>query len=121
MGNYRTQLKGLGCSELLANSLKSKAAEDGLPAKNVKRPKRGEANHIPDIPIRETPDNLEKERLSLLSEVKKRNNRAVVKAKMDKTFSLRRQDIVAKESPVEELMERWPALFTMDEASYFLN
>ncbi|KAK0153250.1 hypothetical protein N1851_005078 [Merluccius polli] len=78
----------------------SKAPEDGLPAKKVKRPKRGEANHIPDIPTGETPDKLENERLSLLTEVKKRDNRAVIKAKMDKTFSLRRQDIVAKESEI---------------------
>ncbi|KAJ3605702.1 hypothetical protein NHX12_027746 [Muraenolepis orangiensis] len=34
---------------------------------------------------------------------------------MDKTFSLRRQEIVDKESGVEELNGRWPALFTMDE------
>ncbi|XP_032392486.1 uncharacterized protein LOC116702420 [Etheostoma spectabile] len=94
MGNYRTQLKGLGCSEVLANSLKSKAPEDGFAAKNIKRPKRGEANHIPDIPNGETPDKLENERLSLLTEATKRNNRAVIKAKMDKTFSLRRQDIL---------------------------
>ena len=52
-GNYRTQLKGIGCAELLANSLKSKAPEDALPAKNVKRHRRGEANHIPDIPTGE--------------------------------------------------------------------
>lgn len=64
MGSYRTQLKGLACSEILANSLKSKAPEDGLTAKKVKRPKRGEGNHIPDIPTGETPENLENERLS---------------------------------------------------------
>ena len=91
-GNYQIQLKGLGCSEILANSLKSKAPEDGLLAKKVKRPKRGEANHIPDIPPGESPDKLENERLSLLTEVKKLNNRAVIKAKMYNTFSLRRRD-----------------------------
>ncbi|KAK0131061.1 hypothetical protein N1851_034250 [Merluccius polli] len=73
-----------------------------------------EANHIPDIPTGET-WNLEDERLSLLTEVRKRNNRAVIKNKMDRTFSLRRQEIVAKESGVEEVKERWPALFTVDE------
>lgn len=121
MDNYRTQLKGIGCSELLASSLKFKALEDALPAKKVKRPRRGQANHIPDIPTGETPDKLENERLSILSEVKKRNNRAVIKNKMDKTFSLRRQEIVEKESGVEELKERWPALFTMDEVSNFFS
>ncbi|XP_037620015.1 uncharacterized protein LOC119484907 [Sebastes umbrosus] len=43
--------------------------------------------------------------------------RAVIKDKMDKTFSLRRQDVVGKESGVEEMKERWPALFTMDEVN----
>ncbi|XP_056277356.1 uncharacterized protein LOC130198234 [Pseudoliparis swirei] len=115
MGNYRTQLKGIGCFELLVNSFKSKAPGDALPAKNVKKPIRGEANHIPDIPTGETSDKLENERLSLLSEVKKRNNRTVIKSKMDKTFSVRRQEIVEKELGVEELKERWPALFSVDE------
>ncbi|XP_035994608.1 uncharacterized protein LOC118563631 [Fundulus heteroclitus] len=115
MGNYRTQLKGIGCAELLANSLKYKGAEDALPAKNVKRPRRGEANHIPDIPTGETQDILEAERVTLLSEAKKRNNRALIKNKMDKTFSLRRQEIVTKELGVEQVKERWPALFSVDE------
>lgn len=119
MGNYRTQLKGIGCSELLVNSFKSKAPGDALPAKNVKKPKRGEANHIPDIRTGETSDKLENERLSLLSEVKKRNNRTVIKSKMDKTFSVRRQEIVEKELGVEELKERWPALFSVDEVCDF--
>uniref|UniRef100_A0A3B4YDX4 PB1 domain-containing protein n=1 Tax=Seriola lalandi dorsalis TaxID=1841481 RepID=A0A3B4YDX4_SERLL len=121
MGNYRTQLKRSGCAEFLANSLKSKAPEDALPAKKLKRPRRGEANHIPDIPTGETPDNLENERLSLLSEVKRRNNRTVIKDKMAKTFSLRRYEVVGKGTGVEELKERWPALFTMDEVSNFFK
>ncbi|KAK7912340.1 hypothetical protein WMY93_012551 [Mugilogobius chulae] len=115
MGNYRTQLKGTGCSELLVNSLKSKTPEDALPAKNVKRPRRGEANHIPDLPTGETQEKLENERLSLLTDIKKRDNRAVIKDKMAKTFSLRRREIVERELGVEELRERWPALFTVDE------
>lgn len=53
--------------------------------------------------------------MTLLSEVKKRGNRTVIKEKMAKTFSLRRQEIVEKEMGVEELRERWPALFSMDE------
>ncbi|MEQ2231224.1 hypothetical protein ILYODFUR_037336 [Ilyodon furcidens] len=88
MGNYRTQLKGIGCSELLVNSLKSKAPEDASPAKKVKRPRRGEANHIPEIPTGETSEKLESERLSMLHEVTKQNNHAVIKTKMAQTFSL---------------------------------
>lgn len=52
MGNYRTQLKGIGCAELLANSLKSKAPEDAFPS---------------GIPTGETSDNLEDERLHFMS------------------------------------------------------
>ncbi|XP_035852565.1 uncharacterized protein LOC118494118 [Sander lucioperca] len=45
----------------------------------------------------------------------KRNNRALIKDKMAKTFSLRRHEIVEKELGVEDLKVRWPALFSMDE------
>ena len=65
MGNYRTQINGVGFSELLSHSLKSRAHEDALPARKVKRPTRREANHIPDIPTGENPDKLENKRLSL--------------------------------------------------------
>lgn len=50
--------------------------------KNVKRPKRGEANHIPSLPAGETSVNLEIERLALLKEVKKRNNALTIREKM---------------------------------------
>lgn len=116
-----TQLKHSGCAEFLANSLKSKALEDALTAKKVKRPRRREANHIPDITTGETSSNLENERRSLLNELKKRNNRKVIKEKMEKTFSLRRHEIVKKEIGAKELKERWPALFTVNEVSQFLN
>ncbi|XP_063058544.1 uncharacterized protein LOC134463980 [Engraulis encrasicolus] len=115
MGNLRTHLKGLGCPELAVNSLKTKATADAYPAKNVKRPKRGEANHVPSYPVGETADNLEMERQVLLKEVKKRNNGKIVREKMAKTFALRRQEIVEKQPRVEELQERWPAMFQEDE------
>ena len=62
MGNYRTQLKLQGCSELAVNSLKSKVATDGFPAKKVKKPKRAEANFYPSFPTGETKASQEKER-----------------------------------------------------------
>lgn len=64
---------------------------------------------------------MENERLSLLSEVKRRNNRIVIKEKMEKTFSLRRHEIVEKEFGVEELKDRWPALFTVEEVSHLFK
>lgn len=119
MGNYRTQLKCSGCAEYLANSRKSTALEDALAAKKVKRPRRVEANHIPDIPTGETTDNLEKERVSLLSEVKKAKQSQRDKRKDGKAFSLRRHEVVEKETKAKELKERWPALFTVDEVHHF--
>lgn len=115
MSNFRTYMKGLGCSEFAVNSLKNKASDDAYPAKNIKRPKRGEANHMPSFPLGESAEQLEKERQALLKEVKKRNNERIVREKMAKTFALRRQEIVDKQPGVEELQERWPALFGEEE------
>ncbi len=120
MGNIRTQLKGLGCPENLVNSLKTKASDHAFPAKNVKRPKRGEANHIPSLPAGETSANLEIERLALLKEVKKRNNALTIREKMIKTFALRRQEIVKNQPSVHGLQERWPALFQQEEVKAFI-
>lgn len=75
--NYRTQLRSHGLSsELMVNCLKSKSREDPhpLPAKNNKKARRGEANYYPQHSI-EPPETLEQERTSLLTEVKKRNNK----------------------------------------------
>ncbi|KAI9532249.1 hypothetical protein NQZ68_033874 [Dissostichus eleginoides] len=49
-------------------------------------------------------DSLEKERVVLLTEVKKRNNDAVVKKKMQKTFAYRRQEVVQDAPVVAELI-----------------
>lgn len=60
MCNYRTQLKSHGlASVLMVNTLKSKSREDPapLPAKNIKKARRGEANYYPQ-PTADTPDNL---------------------------------------------------------------
>ncbi|KAL2096909.1 hypothetical protein ACEWY4_006116 [Coilia grayii] len=55
------------------------------------------------------------ERQVLLKEVKKWNNGKIIREKMAKTFALRRQEIVEKQPRVEELQERWPAMFQADE------
>ncbi|KAF6730795.1 hypothetical protein FQA47_008429 [Oryzias melastigma] len=116
MGNYRTQLKAHGTSaELTVNSLKSKNPEDSYPAKNLKRPRRAEVNHFPSLPNGETTDSLEQERISLLAETQKRNNRQIIKEKMFKTFGYRRQEIVLKQPTTEDILARWPALFQIDE------
>ena len=53
-------------AEVTVNSLKSKSQGDSYPAKNVKRPRRAEANHFPSLPSGETTGSLEQERVSLL-------------------------------------------------------
>ncbi len=58
------------------------------------------SQHALLIPFGEIPDKLEIYRLSFLNEVKKQNNRAVIKNKIAKTFSLQRLEIVEKESGV---------------------
>ena len=118
MSNYRTQLKSHGlASELMVNTLKSKSPEDPIPcpAKNIKKARRGEANYYPSQPSRETPESLEQERTSLLTEVKKRNNEKTVREKMARTFGFRRQEVVDLKPSIENIMERWPALFQMEE------
>ena len=117
MSNYRTQLKSHGLApELTVNSLKSKSQEDPapFPAKNIKKPRRGEANYYPQ-PSGDTQEDLEQERTSLLTEVKKRNNERTIREKMARTFQFRRQEIVDQKPAIENLMERWPALFQMEE------
>lgn len=49
--------------------------------------------------------------------MKKKNNEAVVKAKMQKTFSYRRQEVVQNSPLISEFVNRWPALFTVSEVS----
>lgn len=115
MGNYRTQLKLQGCEELSVNSMKSKATTDAFPAKQVKKPKRAEANFYPSIPTGETPQSLEKERLELLTEIGKRNNERVIADKMAHTFAFRRQEVVNQEPSIKDFKERWLALFQQKE------
>lgn len=51
-------------------------------------------NYIPLNPKGKTTESLENERMALLSELKKRDNEVVIKAKMEKSFSHRRLEIV---------------------------
>ena len=121
MNNYRTQLKSKGlASELMVNTLNAKRQGDAntFPAKSNKKARRGEVNFYPE-PSRETPEDLEEERTSLLIEVKKKNNEKTVREKMARTFEFRRQEVVDQKPTIEKLMERWPALFQMEEVYLF--
>ncbi|XP_060921134.1 uncharacterized protein LOC132994664 [Labrus mixtus] len=115
MANFRSKLRGLGCPEVTINSLKNKNQDKRLAALNVKKPRRAEVNYCPQHPKGETAESLEKERVALLSEIKKNNNDHVVTLTMEKTFSYRRQEILTGEPLVADFKSRWPALFNAKE------
>ncbi|KAJ8349067.1 hypothetical protein SKAU_G00276560 [Synaphobranchus kaupii] len=77
MGNYRTKLRNLGCSELSINSLKHRQGDKCAGPNQVKKPKRAEVNFCPDYPAGENKESQERERLALLSEVNKKDNNQI--------------------------------------------
>ncbi|KAL4008146.1 hypothetical protein ACER0C_001998 [Sarotherodon galilaeus] len=115
MQNYRTKLGRLGDPEILVNSLKHKREGQGKTAANIKKPRKAEVYYVPLPPKGESTESLETERVALLSEIKKRDNEAVIKAKMERTFSHRRLEIVEQRPMIRDFMNRWPALFKKSE------
>ncbi|XP_039544877.1 uncharacterized protein LOC120491248 [Pimephales promelas] len=116
MMNFRTKLGRAGHPEVTVNSLKNKQKGLGKPAANIKKARKAEVNFCPNHPRGETNDSLEVERVSLLTEVKKKNNETVIKEKMQRTFSYRRQEIL-QEPMITEVRNRWPALFEFQEVN----
>lgn len=114
---FRTKLSKIGLAEVTVNCLKNKRKGQDKAASNIKKPKKAEVNFFPSLPSGETTDSLEEERVALLTEVKKRNNEAVIKQKMQKTFSYRRKEVVQDVPTVYDFVSRWPALFTVSEVS----
>lgn len=51
----------------------------------------------------------------VLSDVKTRNNREVVRMKMEKTFANRRYEVVRDTPMIQDVQARWPALFELNE------
>lgn len=119
MQNYRTKLGRLGHPEICVNSLKHKREGQGKAAANIKKPRKAEVHYVSLHPKGESSESLEKERIALLSEIKKRDNEVVIKDKMQKTFSIRRLEIV-EQRPMIDIQKRWPALFQESEVSKFL-
>ncbi|KAJ8334016.1 hypothetical protein SKAU_G00413350 [Synaphobranchus kaupii] len=115
LSNYRTQLRKLGCPEVRVNSLQNKPAGKRIASFGVKKAKRAEVNFCPTYPSAESEESLEAMQKSLLLDVKNRNNRDVVKLKMEKTFAHRRHEVVRNVPMVEDFMARWPALFEVSE------
>uniref|UniRef100_UPI003AAA4CD3 uncharacterized protein n=1 Tax=Centroberyx gerrardi TaxID=166262 RepID=UPI003AAA4CD3 len=117
MMNFRTKLSRAGHPEVIVNSLKNKQKGQGKPAANIKEPRKAEVNFCPSHPRGKTTASLEVERVALLTEVKKRRkDEAVIKEKMQRTFSYRRQEVL-QEPMITEVQNRWPALFEVGEVN----
>ena len=108
MANYRAKVRGLqiACPELEVNSSRKTTSRP----KGLKRPKKAEVNYLPPLPHGETEETMEEERVVLLTEVKKTNNK-IISEKMEKTFPYRRLEVVNQMPAVPDVMERWPSLF----------
>lgn len=115
LGNYRSKLRKAGCNEVNVNRKRKGGDEEGSPF-TLKKPKRGEVNHVPDYPQHHDDSTLEEERVALVDEMKKKQkNMTVIQQKMALTFSLRRREVVECQPMVSEVQERWPALFSSEE------
>ncbi|XP_062414846.1 uncharacterized protein LOC119210675 [Pungitius pungitius] len=114
MGNYRAKLRGrqLPCPELEVNSRKRPRSNENGSSKGIKKPKKAEVNYLPPLPIGDTEATLDKERVDVLHEVKKKNNERIISEKMDRSFSFRRQEVVKQCPAIHDFRERWPALLS---------
>ncbi|TKS81561.1 hypothetical protein D9C73_015666 [Collichthys lucidus] len=96
-----------GSSELRVNARASGSA------KRLKRARKSEVNFLPDFPEGKTQSVLDKERLAMVSEMKKRKvDWKQIGEMMSDTFALRRKEIVEDEPLVAQVKDRWPALFS---------
>lgn len=113
MGNYRAKLRGcqIPIPELEVNTMKRRCSSEEGSLKGIKRPKKAEVNYLPPLPFGETKETLEKERLDLLKETNKRNNERAINEKMEKSFAMRRTEVVNDCPTIQTLLERWPSLF----------
>ncbi|XP_039648906.1 uncharacterized protein LOC120554221 isoform X2 [Perca fluviatilis] len=116
LGNYRSKLRQAGCNEVSVNRKRGRDDEVDEGRFSLKKPKRGEVNHVPDHPENYNDETLEDQRCVLVGEMKKKGkDMEVIRQKMDLTFSLRRKEIVEVEPMVLEIQERWPALFLREQ------
>lgn len=72
---------------------------------NIKRARHAEVNYLPDFPQSHDASTLEQQRVEITEEVQKaEKNLVVVDKKMQKTFALRRNEIISSPSPVKEIL-----------------
>ncbi|GAA6219745.1 uncharacterized protein LOC110972297 [Lates japonicus] len=112
MGNYRTKMRRLGRPDVTVNGGKNYA--DGEPSrKNIKKPRKGEINYLPEFPEGMDVARLEAVREAMVNEMQKKNpNDSLIRKNMDITFVLRKEEIVKNEPDISQTVQRWPALFT---------
>ena len=116
MGNYRTEIRKAGGEEVMINSGKRSRYRPDLPPARaaLKKPRRAEANFLPNLPHSETVESQDGMKKTLQEELHKapgaRNNNTI-RALMTKTFALRRQHIVKDCPRVQTILNEWPAIF----------
>lgn len=115
MGNYRTKMRQCGHIDVTVNSGKRgrHSTSSDPPNKDIKKPRKGEINFLPDYPEGMEDHNLEGSRQALVNEMmKKKPNGSLVNKEMDMTFALRRKEVVQDKPAISQMVQRWPALFT---------
>lgn len=115
MGNYRTKMRQLGRLDVTVNGGKREryTINGDPPNKDIKKPRKGEINFLPDYPEGMDDHNLEGARQVLVNEMMKtKPNGSLVKKEMDVTFALRRKEVVKDKPAISQMVHRWPALFT---------
>ena len=122
MGNCRTKLSRAGIKDVAANARRcSRSNPTGTPSRtNIKRPRRGEIQFLPNYPCGENKDTLETRRMEILEEFKTMpvdRDIVLVHQHMQRTFPLRREEIVTLAPPIAELKDRWPGLFSEAQVS----
>lgn len=116
MGNYRNKLSRAGIKDVAVNAGKrSRTNPEGAASRsNIKRPRRGEINFLPNYPHGQSKDTLESMRLEIVEQFKRSSverDLALIHQYMQRTYALRREEIVTTSPPIDELKDRWPALF----------
>uniref|UniRef100_A0A8C1HNB5 Uncharacterized protein n=1 Tax=Cyprinus carpio carpio TaxID=630221 RepID=A0A8C1HNB5_CYPCA len=113
MGNLRNKMRKIGCLEVAVNAGKrSQSRPENEPSHSkIKKPRRSEVNYLPNFPQGEDEASLETVRQEIAVEVQKtEKNTSLIHKNMEKTFALRRQNIVRGSPSVNEFLNLWPAL-----------
>ncbi|XP_048854451.1 uncharacterized protein LOC125722345 isoform X1 [Brienomyrus brachyistius] len=113
MGNLRNKMRKIGCLEVTVNAGKrSQGHPENEPSHSkIKKPRRSEVNYLPNFPQGEDEASLETVRQEIAVEVQKtEKNTSLIHKNMERTFALRRQNIVSGSPSVNEFLNLWPAL-----------